>query len=329
MNSGFCSPLASRLEDFVAQKRRLGFKYGEREIVRLRSFDRFVAEHASGHRFRLDHVIPQWLSRRSRREPNPKRRTVQGELGLVREFCLFLHRRDPSKCSFIPGPELAPPRVADNSRFFPYVFSTKEIRLVLQDLQSTRWHRWPFVRKTFRLLVQLLFCTGLRFGEALRLTLRDVDLRRRVLFINDSKGRSRLVPFHRDLAVRLRAYLEARSQVGRALPDARLFVSTTGRPYRSEDASRILRRRFQKLGLKPKAGCQGPRPYDLRHTFAVHRLTQWYREGVDLHARLPWLSVYMGHVDLHGTEKYLNATPELLQIASRRFAARVRRKAQP
>jgi len=76
--------------------------------------------------------------------------------------------------------------------------------------------------------------------------------------------------------------------------------------------------------LKPAAGRVGPRVYDVRHVFAIRRLTQWYREGVDLHGRLPWLSAYMGHDNLLGTQVYLTATPELLRLASRRFAARFR-----
>jgi integrase len=82
---------------------------------------------------------------------------------------------------------------------------------------------------------------------------------------------------------------------------------------------------FAKAGLKPEKGRVGPRPYDLRHAFAVQRLTLWYRQGVDLHARLPWLSAYMGHVDIVGTETYLNATPELLHLAAERLHRRYRK----
>jgi integrase/recombinase XerD len=81
---------------------------------------------------------------------------------------------------------------------------------------------------------------------------------------------------------------------------------------------------FVKAGLKPQKGRVGPRPYDLRHAFAVQRLTRWYRQGVDLHARLPWLSAYMGHVNIVGTETYLNATPELLELAAHRLHRRYR-----
>jgi integrase len=62
-----------------------------------------------------------------------------------------------------------------------------------------------------------------------------------------------------------------------------------------------------------------PRLHDLRATFAVHRLVAWYREGVDLQARLPLLAIYLGHVNISGTQTYLTMTHELLIEASRRF----------
>lgn len=70
---------------------------------------------------------------------------------------------------------------------------------------------------------------------------------------------------------------------------------------------------LRRLGFKPVHGRIGPRPYDLRHTFAVHRLVAWHRAGVDVQSRLPWLSAYLGHDDIMGTEVYLHATTELLE----------------
>jgi integrase len=62
-----------------------------------------------------------------------------------------------------------------------------------------------------------------------------------------------------------------------------------------------------------------PRLHDLRHTFAVHRLTSWYRQGACVQKLLPQLSVYMGHVYLASTVVYLSMTPELLTEANNRF----------
>jgi integrase len=165
--------------------------------------------------------------------------------------------------------------------------------------------------------------TGLRFGEALRLRVADVDLAQRRFVVRESKGKTRLVPFRADLAHVLRRYLVARRPIADITAEDRLLLQPSGRPYRTGTASDLVRRLLRRAGLKPSTGRVGPRPYDMRHTFAVHRLTRWYRAGVDLHARLPLLAVYLGHESLLGTEVYLTATPALLALAGKRFAARV------
>jgi len=72
----------------------------------------------------------------------------------------------------------------------------------------------------------------------------------------------------------------------------------------------------------------GPRIHDLRHTFAVHRLLAWYRDGQDVNARLPWLATYMGHVNIHATEVYLRPTAELMEQVDRRFYQHYRQYVQ-
>ncbi|MBE3132596.1 MAG: tyrosine-type recombinase/integrase [Acidobacteria bacterium] len=168
----------------------------------------------------------------------------------------------------------------------------------------------------------LLYCTGLRFGEALRLRIRDVDSGTGVLFVEAFKGRARWVPFHRSLARELVTYLAVRRAFASAEPEDRFFVGIDHKTLPVNTAWHTVNKLFRSAGLKPERGRVGPRPYDMRHTFAVHRLTRWYRQGVDLHARLPWLSAYMGHVDILGTETYLTATPALLGLATSRFRRR-------
>jgi site-specific recombinase XerD len=314
----FASPLGHDLEAFLAHKRSLGRYANRREELRLRSFDRFVAEHARGKRaVVVQHVVARWLAR----DEGRRLRTVESELTLIRQFARFLQRQDPARV--VLDPERLPllPR---RPRFRPHIFSRAEIRLLLRETRTMRPP--PFRALTFQTLLLAMYCTGLRPGEAVRLTLGDTDLRARTFFVRKSKGKSRWVPFHDDLARRLRKYIAIRSAISPATPEARLFVQPRGRPYSAELCSWILRHLFRRAGLKPARGRVGPRPYDFRHSFAVHCLTRWYREGVDLHARLPWLSAYMGHEDLLGTEWYLRATPELLRFASRRFAARFRRR---
>ena len=165
----------------------------------------------------------------------------------------------------------------------------------------------------------MLYCTGIRFGEALRLRMRDVDHRTGVLFIDEFKGRARWVPLHRSLARELQKYLRPRRAFAPAGPDDRLFVGCNRSRLPVSTAWHTFDTLFRRTGLKSERGRTGPRPYDLRHAFAIHRLTRWYRQRVDLHSRLPWLSAYMGHADILGTETYLTATPDLLGLAATRF----------
>jgi integrase len=205
------------------------------------------------------------------------------------------------------------------SQFVPHIFSEAEVRSILR--QTARGPRSRSQRMGRRLLWLLLYCTGLRFGEAARLNVADLDLRRRLLWVRESKGRTRLVPFGSDLADEFRRYLRGRGTAALP-PQTPLLLSFKGRRYSTKSISYTLLRWLRLAGLKPKQGRQGPRPYDVRHTFAVHRLRRWYRRGVELSGRLPWLSTYMGHANILGTETYLTTTAELLAVVSRRFETR-------
>lgn len=318
MIRAFASPLAGDLAAFLAFKRARGYRYARAEFM-LRSFDRFLSSRARrGRAWRLDETILAWLASR----PGRKAISVAMELSVIREFWRYLHRRDPRR--FAREPRW--PRLPTEPRFAAYVLSRADVRLLLRLVACLERPR--FRRALYRALVLVLYCTGLRFGEALRLRIRDLDLRRRVLFVDESKGRSRWVPFHPSLAVELERYLRSRRAfvASDAAPDDRVFVGSNRCRLPVSTAGGTFCKLFRSAGLKPDLGRVGPRPYDLRHTFAVHRLTRWYRQGVDLHGRLPWLSAYLGHVDLLGTEAYLTATPELVALAGDRFHRRYRHK---
>ena len=156
-----------------------------------------------------------------------------------------------------------------------------------------------------------------------------MDLRRRLFNIRESKGRTRWVPFRRDLARELGEYRRQRDRLAPAAPHAAFLIRPDGKAFCVRGASHIVRGMLRRLGLKPLRGRIGPRPYDLRHTFAVHRLVRWHRSGVDVHTRFPWLSAYLGHDDIMGTEVYLRATPELLGLASSRLRSRLRTRRKP
>lgn len=316
--SGFASPMADDFEDFLAFKRARGHPYLRAEFT-LRAFDRFVVSSVGARtNLELDRLVLDWLASMQGRKPV----SVANEVGVIRQFCLFLRRRDPE--TFVPGRVWAPQSA--ESQFLPHIFSEDEIRAILTLASSLRGR--SLHRAAIRTLILVLYCTGLRFGEAVRLRLRDVDLGEDTFLVGHSKGRSRLVPFHTDLADELKKYMDARSSHAPKDPDSPFFVRGDGSTLSVRSASDTVRRLLRRAGLKPPKGRSGARPYDLRHTFAVHRLTRWYRDGVDVNARLSWLSAYMGHLNMLGTECYLQATPELLALTADRFEARFARAAE-
>jgi integrase len=289
----------------------MGNTYLRAEAV-LDEFLRFVRRHWGDHgEVVLADAITRWCARRAGR----KAVSVANEFGVVRQLCLHRRRSDPS--SYVPDHALAPVK---ESIFLPYIFTPEQVR---QILNAASFHNGHFIwSPMLRTLILVLYCTGLRLGEAVRLRVQDVDLERGILTIQRSKGRSRLVAIRADLVAELRRYTnERRRLVGehrRKDPDA-FFLRLDASALTVASASSAIRRLLRQFGMKPPSGRVGARPYEFRHAFAVHRLTAWANDGVDLHAKLPSLSAYLGHLNIIGTEVYLKATPQLLELASGRF----------
>lgn len=313
--------LAREAVDFLRFKRAMGMSYRRAEFV-LNGFVRFVAQLGGGQgEVALDEAVIRWTARIEGR----KAITVGNEFSVVRQLCLYRRRRDPS--GYVPEHALAPVK---ESIFTPYIFTHDEVR---QLLAAAATHRGRFIWGTMlHALMLVLYCTGMRLGEAVRLRVDDVDLKRGILSVRNSKRRSRLVPIRDDLAAELRRYAEERQRLVGASrhPDpAAFFLRKNASPLTVKSASEALRRVLRELGIKPPSGRTGARPYEFRHAFAVHRLTAWALAGVDVHAKLPWLSAYLGHQNVLGTEVYLKATPQLLELASRRFEAHLRHARRP
>jgi len=206
----------------------------------------------------------------------------------------------------------------------PYVYTRPEIRRLLDATARFATPQFRMAPSTFRALLLVLYGTGLRIGEALALTLADVDLAAAVLTVRDSKFyKTRLVPLGPDLLAAVRVYAAGRR--ARRWPQgaaAAFFVDRRGAPLRVNNVQRAFGRLRASAGVVRTDGArQQPRLHDFRHTMAVHRLTAWYRTGADVQHLLPSLATYLGHLDLAATQRYLTMTPELLQEAARRFAA--------
>lgn len=168
----------------------------------------------------------------------------------------------------------------------------------------------------------LLYGAGLRIGEALALTLADVDLGEGILCVCESKFyKTRLVPIGQDLVRILSRHTMRRRGADQLEPGSLLFLTRQGNAVTHQHAETT----FCRLRVKANVVCDGagrrhqPRLHDLRHSFAVHRLISWYRDGADVQRLLPKLATYLGHINISGTQRYLTLTPDLLREAGMRF----------
>jgi len=206
--------------------------------------------------------------------------------------------------------------------FVPYIYSREELKRLL-DGTSTYQQKWCKLEPiTLRAILLLLYGAGLRISEPLRLSCADVDLAEGVLSVRFTKFyKSRRIALNGQLLPVLTEYDRGRRQLGLRRDGRDPFFTyksgSTVRRFVVEDAFLRLRKH---VGITRQNARYQPRLHDLRHSFAVHRLTAWYRTGADVQRLLPALSTHLGHISLSCTQRYLTMTPELLAEAALRFA---------
>lgn len=307
----FVSALAPHLEAYLKLMRAVGRRYERVETI-LQYLDRFVAAEPAGEVLLTRDLLGRWLASTSRLAPS----TLRSHASAARQFCRYMARFEPR--TWIPDRSLYAPRLP---QFRPHVFNTEELRGLLAGTARLPATRWPLAPLTFRTLLLVLYATGLRVSEALRLRIRDVDLEACTFFIAETKFfKSRWVPFSTSLATELRAYLAARTEaVSTIWPDAPFFINSHRKRYSYSQVHRTFRHLLREAGIVSTTRRGDPRLHDIRHAFAGQCVLRWYREGADVQAKLPLLATYLGHGTVLATHVYLNSTAELLREASGRF----------
>ena len=205
----------------------------------------------------------------------------------------------------------------------PYIFRREEISAILTVAAELPDDRLlPYRGATYRTVFLMLYTLGLRIGEALGLRLRDLDFVESSVTIVDTKfNKGRVLPMGPKMAAALEDYIDQHPLLKSRGKDAFLFPSDSHRtPHlQTNSCFCLLKRLAGQLGISAPPETRFPNLHSFRHSFAVHRVERWYREGTDLAAKLPLLSAFMGHADVADTQVYLTMTPERLRLANERF----------
>jgi len=231
---------------------------------------------------------------------------------ILRSFYRYAISRGYVTASPLPAEVPQPP-----SAFVPYIYSQEELRRLFQEVDTFRRPQSRLEPMTMRTILLLLYGAGLRLQEALNLNHADMNWKESLLTVRQTKFfKTRLVPFGPRLGCVLAEHAQTRAR-GIEAPLFTTRAHVRVRKYLVQTYFRIL---CERAGVRRIDGGRfQPRLHDLRHTFAVHRLTSWYQQGADVQKLLPQLSTYLGHVSIQATQVYLNMTPELLHEAGKRF----------
>ncbi len=310
-NGSFVSVLGTSISSYLSLKQALGRRYdGEMRV--LASLDIFLAAGTSD-------LTADSFARWCNTQQHLRSGVLRYRMRIVRNFALYRRRREPT--CFVPDPLLFPPH---HQPVRPYIFTHAEIaELIRLAARLERSRDCPLRPEVFTLALTLLYTTGLRRGELLRLTIGDYDIREQTLLVRESKfHKSRLLPLSTDGAFILNRYLDAlRGRNLPSSPETPLIWNRRngGHAYGGVGFGYVIRQLLATAGIRKPDG-RLPRVHDFRHSFATHALLRWYQAGEDVQSRLPFLATYMGHVSIVSTEHYLQIIPPLVRSAGERFA---------
>jgi site-specific recombinase XerD len=303
------STLREASQEYLELRRNLGFQL-RGAATALRAFVSFAEREG------VSYITTDLALRWAKEPPDVQPATWASRLRMVRRFAVWLSATD--RRTEVPPVDLLPHRYR---RQRPYIYSDTEIDKLIcaaSRLSSPRGLKGH----TYSTIFGLLSVTGMRVNEALALDRDDVNMEEGILTIRRTKfGKSRIIPVHESTRQALTDYARKRDQTVRGPAQAAFFLSERGTRVTEWAARYNFVKVSREVGLRTpgRSHGHGPRLHDMRHRFAARTLVDWYRSGIDVERELPKLATYIGHVHVNDTYWYIEAIPELLELATRRL----------
>ncbi|MEA3482498.1 MAG: tyrosine-type recombinase/integrase [Pseudomonadota bacterium] len=298
--------LTASLKDYLAIRRALDYELEETERL-LIHFIHFLAEKNE------KHITIALALEWAMQAKNVTRAYWSRRLSVVRLFAQYYQTED-QKTQVPPSHLLS----QQPCRSHPYIYSDKQISQLLIACQSLSSH--GLREHTYFTFFGLMAVTGCRISELLSLDQEDFNKIDGWITIRNSKfNKSRLLPLHPTTLIQLNKYIKLRDQVHpHPLNDA-FFLSDQGTRITKWSVRYAFIQLSKQIGLRTPSDSHGPRIHDIRHTFTVKSVLNWYRDDVDVNQKMPLLSAYLGHKKPSDTYWYLTGIPELLSQAAIRL----------
>lgn len=296
----FTGPFAREFQLFLNEKHAIGIKYYDEERM-LHIFDKLSLVYDCSNGLSKELVL-----KFIKPKPHWSQSTYEKHINLITQIGKFFHLLDIK--AYMPDTKL---KLKTDRSFNPHIFTETEIENIFKVIDTHTVNR-TFIRSNefYPAIFRLLYSSGLRVTEALLLTMKDVDLANGTIFVRNSKNhKDRLLPIHSQVIPFMKNFTEKYHKFYKS--DDYFFEPPNGGHYDKGTVYHRFRQILFQCGIS-HGGRQkgGPRLHDLRHTFCVHSLRKFLKNGVDYHSALPVLSIYMGHSTLSATGKYLRLTAE-------------------
>lgn len=261
-------------------------------------------------------VVESWIKKISEGIPV---NTAGLHIRYIRQFLLFLTNSG--------YPCFIPKTIITRDTYVPYLYTYKDIEnifIVADSFTAPHAVKNVYIENEMPLLLRLLFCCGLRVGEAIHIRVGDIDFERNLIILRVTKKyKQRFVPFGEKLAEIIYLYCVAME----ILNDSEAYLFPSNDKYTPISANsagnyyRMIRKKAGIINVPRNKNERGACLHCFRHTFAVRSFDKNERNGIGYHESVPFLSTYLGHDSLYETEKYLKYSGNYFKDTLTKFEA--------
>jgi len=306
----FQSPLDSCIENFINQKRAIGYPYRSSARI-LHHFDLLVAKDFAHERTITKDICAAWLNAKPGEHPNGLGRRISP----VRQLGKYMKGLGYD-AYIIPG------HIPNKHiKYEAHIYTPEELRAFFTAIDNCPASPFSPTRcYVIPIIFRLLYCCGLRPAEALYLHRSDVNLETGKVTIRESKGwKTRIVYMSQDMQEACKVYDTLLESLA---PDrTAFFPNKDGNHYNRSTLNHWFHEFWDKLPQSRMVRGNPPRVHDFRHSYAVHRLNQWVQDGEDINALYPYLSQFMGHSCYADTDYYLSLVEDFYPEMEQRLAS--------
>lgn len=219
-------------------------------------------------------------------------KTINRKLSTLKSFFKFLQKRGEVESN--PALLVKAPKIPDR---LPKTVAAEKIETLLED----RFFGNDFEGSRDKLILELLFETGMRLSELIGIELHDIDWKENRIRIMGKRKKERLAHFSAELAKSLKSYLSARDELATGQSMNRLLLTAKGKPVYPNLVHRVLKKYLPLVSTSLDR-----HPHMLRHTFATALLNN----GADLNA----IKELLGHSSLAATQVYTHNSIEKIKL---------------